>query len=77
MAIGIVLNLMLYLVVIRPVTKLSKLADRVSLGELDAELCKFCVRLLHVVAHKGDAAEGANTVLMSLRREQHHSGAAV
>jgi HAMP domain-containing protein len=35
-AIGIVLNLMLYLLVIRPVTKLSKLADRVSLGELDA-----------------------------------------
>ncbi|HSV48438.1 MAG TPA: DUF3365 domain-containing protein [Ramlibacter sp.] len=35
-AIGIVLNLMLYLLVIRPVTSLSKLADRVSLGELDA-----------------------------------------
>ena len=35
-AIGIVLNLMLYLLVIRPVTKLSKLANRVSLGELDA-----------------------------------------
>lgn len=34
-AIGIVLNLMLYLMVIRPVTKLSKLADRVSLGEAD------------------------------------------
>lgn len=35
-AIGIVLNLMLYLMVIRPVTALSKLANRVSLGELDA-----------------------------------------
>lgn len=32
-AIGIALNLMLYLLVIRPVTKLSKLANRVSLGE--------------------------------------------
>jgi protein-histidine pros-kinase len=35
-AIGIVLNAMLYLLVIRPVTELSKLANRVSLGELDA-----------------------------------------
>ena len=35
-AIGIVLNLMLYLLVIRPVTMLSKLANRVSLGEADA-----------------------------------------
>ena len=34
--IGIVLNVMLYLLVIRPVTGLSKLANRVSLGELDA-----------------------------------------
>ena len=34
-AIGIVLNLMLYLLVIRPVTTLSKLATRVSLGEPD------------------------------------------
>jgi HAMP domain-containing protein len=34
-AIGIVLNLMLYLFVIRPVTALSKLANRVSLGEPD------------------------------------------
>ena len=34
-AIGIVLNLMLYLLVIRPVTALSKLANRVSLGEPD------------------------------------------
>ncbi len=32
-AIGIVLNLMLYLLVIRPVTALSMLANRVSLGE--------------------------------------------
>ena len=34
-AIGVVLNLMLYAMVIRPVSKLSKFADRVSLGELD------------------------------------------
>lgn len=32
-AIGVVLNLMLWAMVIRPVTKLSKLADKVSLGE--------------------------------------------
>ena len=32
---GIVLNLLLYLLVIRPVTTLSKLANRVSLGEPD------------------------------------------
>ena len=35
-AIGVVLNLMLWAMVIRPVTKLSRLADRVSLGEADA-----------------------------------------
>jgi HAMP domain-containing protein len=35
-AIAVVLNLMLYALVIRPVTALSKLANRVSLGELDA-----------------------------------------
>ncbi|MEN9396302.1 MAG: hypothetical protein RLZ81_832 [Pseudomonadota bacterium] len=34
--IGLVLNLMLWKLVIQPVTKLSALADRVSLGELDA-----------------------------------------
>jgi protein-histidine pros-kinase len=34
-AIGVALNAMLYLLVIRPVANLSKLADRVSLGELD------------------------------------------
>jgi HAMP domain-containing protein len=34
-AIGIVLNLMLYLLVIRPVAVLSKLANRVSMGEPD------------------------------------------
>ncbi|HEY6353135.1 MAG TPA: DUF3365 domain-containing protein, partial [Burkholderiaceae bacterium] len=33
--IGIVLNLMLWMLVIRPVTKLSHFADRVSLGELE------------------------------------------
>lgn len=35
-AIGMVLNLMLWLLVIRPVTKLSRLADRISLGEVGA-----------------------------------------
>ena len=34
--IGVVLNLMLWKLVIQPVTRLSGLADRVSLGELDA-----------------------------------------
>lgn len=33
--IGVVLNAMLWLMVIRPVTKLSQFADRVSLGELE------------------------------------------
>ncbi|MDM0080928.1 DUF3365 domain-containing protein [Variovorax sp. J31P179] len=35
LAIGIVLNVMLYLLVIRPVTALSRVANRVSLGEPD------------------------------------------
>ena len=35
-AIGIALNVMLYLLVIRPVAQLSKIANRVSLGEVDA-----------------------------------------
>ncbi|WP_298825787.1 DUF3365 domain-containing protein [uncultured Piscinibacter sp.] len=35
-AIGIVLNLMLWALVIRPVTQLSRLADRVSMGEAGA-----------------------------------------
>ena len=34
--IAIVLNVMLWWLVIRPVTKLAKIADRVSLGELNA-----------------------------------------
>jgi protein-histidine pros-kinase len=33
--IGIVINVMLWLLVIRPVGKLSQFADRVSLGELE------------------------------------------
>ena len=36
LAIGVVLNLMLWALVIRPVTKLSALSDRVSLGEMTA-----------------------------------------
>lgn len=35
-AVGIVLNLAIWFVVVRPVTQLSALADRVSQGELDA-----------------------------------------
>lgn len=35
-AIGVVLNVLLYWMFIRPVTRISALADRVSLGELDA-----------------------------------------
>lgn len=34
--VGVTLNLMLWRLVIRPVTRLSALADRVSLGEMDA-----------------------------------------
>lgn len=34
--VGIVLNVMIWLVVVRPVTQLSELADRVSQGDLDA-----------------------------------------
>ena len=41
-AIGIVLNVMLYLLVIRPVSALSKVANRVSLGEPDVP--EFAVR---------------------------------
>jgi HAMP domain-containing protein len=35
-AVGLVLNLMIWWVIVRPVTKLSSLADRVSQGELEA-----------------------------------------
>jgi HAMP domain-containing protein len=35
-AIALALNLMLWWLVIRPVTKLARLADRVSLGEMSA-----------------------------------------
>jgi HAMP domain-containing protein len=35
-AVGIALNLMIWLVIVRPVTKLSELADRVSQGEMEA-----------------------------------------
>lgn len=36
LVVGLVLNLMIWLFVVRPVTQLSELADRVSQGELDA-----------------------------------------
>lgn len=35
-AVGLVLNLMIWAVIVRPVTRLADLADRVSQGELDA-----------------------------------------
>jgi len=35
-AVGIALNLMVWLVIVRPVTRLSSLADRVSQGDLEA-----------------------------------------
>ncbi len=35
--VGLVLNVMIWFVVVRPVTQLSALADRVSLGELESE----------------------------------------
>jgi protein-histidine pros-kinase len=35
-AVGLLLNLMIWTVVVRPVTRLSALADRVSQGEMDA-----------------------------------------
>ncbi|HEY9105703.1 MAG TPA: DUF3365 domain-containing protein, partial [Roseateles sp.] len=35
-AVGIVLNLMIWMLVVRPVTRLSALADRVSQGDLEA-----------------------------------------
>jgi protein-histidine pros-kinase len=36
LVVGIVLNVMIWLVVVRPVTKLAELADRVSQGDMDA-----------------------------------------
>jgi protein-histidine pros-kinase len=36
LAVGVALNLMIWLVIVRPVTRLSVLADRVSQGEMDA-----------------------------------------
>ncbi len=36
LVVGLVLNLMVWLVIVRPVTRLSSLADRVSQGEMDA-----------------------------------------
>ena len=36
LVVGVVLNLMIWVVVVRPVTQLSALADRVSQGDLDA-----------------------------------------
>jgi HAMP domain-containing protein len=38
--IAVMLNLMLWAIVVRPIGKLSKFADRVSLGELDIQELK-------------------------------------
>jgi len=43
-AVGIALNLMIWLVIVRPVTKLSALADRVSQGDLEAPEFKSASR---------------------------------
>ncbi|WP_085317113.1 Tll0287-like domain-containing protein [Derxia lacustris] len=43
-AIGLTLNLMLYWMVIRPVSRLSAVADRVSMGELDVADFEFRAR---------------------------------
>lgn len=58
-AIGIVLNVLLYLLVIRPVTALSKLANRVSLGEPD------------VPAFKTHGRDEIGTLTQSLARMRH------
>jgi protein-histidine pros-kinase len=42
--IGLALNLMLWKLVIQPVTRLSALSDRVSLGELDAPEFKYAAK---------------------------------
>jgi len=36
LAIAVTLNLLLWWMVIRPITRISALADRISLGEIDA-----------------------------------------
>jgi HAMP domain-containing protein len=57
----IALNLMLYFVVIRPVTHLSKLADQVSLGQMDAP--EFSVKSRDEI---GVLAESFNRMKKSL-----------
>lgn len=52
-AVGIVLNLMIWLLVVRPVTQLSVLADRVSQGDLDAP--EFTTRSRDEIATLSDS----------------------
>lgn len=52
-AVGIVLNLMIWLLVVRPVTQLSALADRVSQGDLDAP--EFTTRSRDEIATLSDS----------------------
>ncbi|MCZ7564431.1 MAG: DUF3365 domain-containing protein [Burkholderiales bacterium] len=59
--IGLALNLMLWRMVIRPVSKLSKLADEVSLGNMDAP--EFSVRTRDEI---GTLAESFNRMRKSL-----------
>jgi protein-histidine pros-kinase len=59
--IGVALNLMLLAMVIRPVTKLSKLADEVSLGNM--EVADFHVRARDEI---GTLADSFNRMKKSL-----------
>jgi HAMP domain-containing protein len=61
LVVGIALNLMIWLVIVRPVTKLSKLADRVSQGEMDAP--EFAVKSKDEI---GTLAESFNRMRTSV-----------
>ena len=60
-AVGIALNLMIWFVIVRPVTKLSALADRVSQGEMDAP--EFAVKSKDEI---GTLAESFNRMRTSV-----------
>ncbi len=69
-AIGVVLNLMLWWLVIRPVTKLSRLADRVSMGEIGAP--EFAIRGRDEI---GRLAESITRMRRSLEQAMNMLGA--
>ena len=69
-AIGVVLNLMLWALVIRPVTNLSRLADRVSLGEVGAP--EFKVKSRDEI---GRLAESLSRMRRSLEQAMNMLGA--